>query len=606
MQKVKLGDMLCHAREQWNITKEQLSNGLCSVSSLNNYENNVRTPDSLLFHYFMMRLGQAPEHYAIMLKKEEYAYYIWKERTLKTLYDQDWNKLEHLLEEKEAVEVLCNEPIQQQYFHYLKAIIAAHRDQNERDAALHLEQAARQTIPDTADTAQLLLGTDELEILLLFFYYGTHSGYLTERQQQYVSGMLRKYMENEIRDEDEQARIYPRFVCIYLHLKGEEIPLEERLMLCRKAVTLLKKTYALYDLPEVLHFFVNALKEIHSKETIYYEKQYQALLDVYEYFEIDASFRPEVFYGRKPKMYLVHEYLKIQRQFKGMTQQEVSEGICEPENYSRMENGKRTPSRNHFHALAERLEIPWGYYRGELVTDNYKAYQLRIKAHRLISKSEWEKAEEVFQKLEQMLDMTEAVNRQYIESMRTDMQSRKGEISAEKAILQFKKELELTLKENVDEADLYYYSITELAIQANIAKGMSRCGEEKQAVIRLEKLFAQLKRSDIPFEFQWNGISFLLTTLSLVYFQDGQYEKSLEAAQYECQISMKKMQADTIPFSLDAIADDLEHMGGEHGELCDKLYRDAVYISDFFEMNVIGVKNYYEEAFCPDYKWYEE
>ena len=42
-----------------------------------------------------------------------------------------------------------------------------------------------------------------------------------------------------------------------------------------------------------------------------------------------------------------------------------------------MESGKRKPSRKNFHALAQKLDINWCYYRGELDTADLEVFELR-------------------------------------------------------------------------------------------------------------------------------------------------------------------------------------------------------------------------------------
>lgn len=52
------------------------------------------------------------------------------------------------------------------------------------------------------------------------------------------------------------------------------------------------------------------------------------------------------------------EYIKQERLKKGITQEQLCEGICEPITVSRMENGKQTPTYNRIRAFLQRLGLP--------------------------------------------------------------------------------------------------------------------------------------------------------------------------------------------------------------------------------------------------------
>ena len=60
MHKIKTGAMIYQVRVQKKISRKELSAGLCSVKTLANYDNGERTPDGLLFHCFMQRMGKIP------------------------------------------------------------------------------------------------------------------------------------------------------------------------------------------------------------------------------------------------------------------------------------------------------------------------------------------------------------------------------------------------------------------------------------------------------------------------------------------------------------------------------------------------------------------
>lgn len=89
MHKIKTGVMIYQVRVQKKISRKELCAGLCSVKALANYENRERTPDGLLFHCFMQRMGMNPGDFSVIFSLEEYRYYMWKESVFEALQKQD-------------------------------------------------------------------------------------------------------------------------------------------------------------------------------------------------------------------------------------------------------------------------------------------------------------------------------------------------------------------------------------------------------------------------------------------------------------------------------------------------------------------------------------
>ena len=221
------------------------------------------------------------------------------------------------------------------------------------------------------------LNAMELHILILFVFYGVKSQCMDAEKAYSVFHYLDEYIYDGILDINEKARIYPKLVCIGLHHLSESMSETEKKELCEKAIHLSRENKTFHDITELFCIYIPLLEKSNSEELAFYKKQYEVFCDLLQSENIDIGFRPEVFGARKPKVYMIHEYLSSKRKEKGFTQEALSEGICEPETYSRVEGGKRAPSRKKFKALAERLDITWALYRGELICDDFKAYELR-------------------------------------------------------------------------------------------------------------------------------------------------------------------------------------------------------------------------------------
>lgn len=608
MEKIRIGIMLYRIRMEKKITRKQLCGGLCQLSTMSYYENGERVPDSLLFHYFMQRLGTSPEDYAIMLNEKEYHYYLWKEKTLVALKEKKWYLLERLMGEEEALQIKCNDRIQKQYYYFLKAMLAQQKEKIADMAVKYLRLAAEQTIPDIFDIASssVLLGTTELEILIIYLFLGTRDKILKIEVAERLFMELEQYIRDGFLEMHEQAKVYPKLICIWLRLKGKTVPVKQRRIWCQKGVELLKNSGALYDIAEVLRLYVENLKETGEEKAIIFEKQYEAIKEVLEQRGEDTVFRPEIFYGRKPKLYMLHEYLCCQRMIKGITQEKISEGICEPENYSRLERGIRTPTLKNYKALAGRLGIGWGYYRGELVADNLEVYEQRREQRRAVVEERWEEDRMLLARMKQKLDMELPENRQYIEGKQNMAELQLGILTASQVYQKDKELLQLTMDADSQDAEIYCYSQTELELVAHMAMMLRIQKKHEEGIELLERTLERLRRSSIDLEFRWNGAGCVIRVLSGLYFDVGNYERSLEMAETDYRMGLETRDAGTLGWALDAIADNLEHMDEKNKSICKKLYQQAVYVNDFFgrysDSEVI--KRYYQEKFDSTEKWY--
>lgn len=151
------------------------------------------------------------------------------------------------------------------------------------------------------------------------------------------------------------------------------------------------------------------------EKLVFYRKQYENFCEIFQYAQMDIGCHPEILAGRREMLFLISEYLCSERTARGWTQQKICEDICEPETYSRIETGKHAPVKTSMYKFAEKLDIPWCYYRGEIVFSSLAAYRIYQKVRKCTNRGLRENSLYWLEKLEDMLDMTIPVNIQYVE-----------------------------------------------------------------------------------------------------------------------------------------------------------------------------------------------
>ena len=101
----------------------------------------------------------------------------------------------------------------------------------------------------------------------------------------------------------------------------------------------------------------------------------------------------------------IGKIIKSNREKLGYSQEELSFGICSTGNLSKIESGFRVPTRATFEALMERMGQPSGLYPSFLSTKDKQAYELQHDFNELYSKGDYDKAEKILNKLDDMPEL---------------------------------------------------------------------------------------------------------------------------------------------------------------------------------------------------------
>lgn len=596
--RVTTGQLLKHFRIEKEITAKEISKGICPTSVISEYENDVKIPDCLSFCFFMERMGVLPEEFAIMATDEEYEYLLWKEKILHAIEMQTWDRVHMLIEEAELKIWGCNDKLEAQFLCYVKAVCEAKAKGDYSRAVDYIKIAIQHTIDvDELETKEAIYGTTEIILLILYLYYGRLGGTLDIVEGKKLFFKLEKYILEKRRKIDDATKVYPKLVCVGMHVLSDILCCAEKRRICETAINILREYRDMYDILELLRLYIPLISD--EEEITYYTKNLEVFKSLWERAEMVSSFQPETLYFQMPKVYLISEFLYSKRKEKKLTQELLSEGICEPETYSRLETGKRKPKKNKYYALMDRLEIGWAYFRGELYTNDVEMYKMKC-MHRVATLDQrCADSLDILCEMERGLDMTHPINIQYIKANQIRMKYRLQELSTEETYCMLSELLKLTKKLDLRIKELVYYTQTEMEIVTYMAQMLREMGRRQEGIRLIENMLEQANRSKISTTKQGKGAWFAMDVLSCLYFSIAEYEKATEIEKIVFGLCMNLRDAANIPAILDAIADDLEHMGTQYSNEYQLLYRQAYYVAEFYHnMNIANLmKKYYEESF---------
>ena len=141
------------------------------------------------------------------------------------------------------------------------------------------------------------------------------------------------------------------------------------------------------------------------------------------------------------------ELLKELRLSKGLSQANLSEGICSWETLSRIEGGKRKPNKKKLHRMFQRMGMDRTRYYGYIQADDFELHE---KVREIHVRWEWgdsQGAMMLTEELEEKLDMTVPVNRQFIETHKMIFAVRQGQLAGEEAVREAERILCYTMRD---------------------------------------------------------------------------------------------------------------------------------------------------------------
>lgn len=530
---------LTKEREKQGISQERLCRGLCAVSALSRYENGERIPDRLLMNVLIQRLGKSSEQLTTMISCQEYAYFEWKRKVKEALKKQNISLAQELLQKKEALNGTVNAALQEQFYRYIQGILKG----TCADIS-DLEEAIRLTHPEFSGKIEEedLFSIQELNLLL---FYAKCKMQKEAEQGRELLEVLLQYIQEHITDIQAKNQIFPRAVSIYCQeVKGNQFS-EKRYLLCKEALENNVKDQSFEYALSILEDLEKDSRCL-GKDADCYQVWKNALKAVYQETEIETTWM-EWGIEIPENLFLIPEILLSARVEKGFSQEEASEGICTPETYSRIETGKRSPSLKNLEALEQRLEIKQGYLIGEVWTNAFSVLELTQKLRMAVSNLDLETWEECQKKLEEKLDLSKKINRQYVEGYRTCLEYQQGKISEAEWISRHKKTLSYTFAfeermEAYPTGMRQRFTDQEAVLLQQIALAEKIRGEKEKAVEIWKLLLQDYGNSEVRMENHFKEVMLIWSNLANTLSDVGKTKEGIALADQGIRMVLEKGQ----------------------------------------------------------------
>ena len=554
-----MGRLIAGARKKKNISLEELSQGVMSAEDLNFIEKDDEYADKTTWDFLLGRLGISPLIYECYVEQEEYDLFkarkemreisnqimsngLMSNERLRSKNTAQLKLLADQLEKRsQRYDALLNNvknitaAIHQIFLANMKGyvILAKQRGQLCKADALKLHMESEWKRIYSSDAVswiqkphKVLMAVYEQEMLFLLAQGYEENGE-SEKAIQILTWLWQQRKKGG--DPEENTRVLS-FAAWKLAALEWNINRQEKAMeICQEAIDRSIQAESFRGLLPLL------------KQRLFFEKQLKCSQEEWDEQEKTIGMIDELFAEFQVNPYglfvlttfenarIADEIIRIRRKEQNLTQTKLSEGILEPESYSRFECGKRKLRWKKKKKLLERLGE-----RGNKVSlllestdpDVVEEYQ-RIQDSSYRKK--YDLLKEKIYDLKGKLDKTSKINRQFILHMQNNIDVRFFQILERK---QIKMKRQKEIKETASKFDTvsiqeHGWSRTEIAIIKNIANAYRDDKKVEIAISILRKAIESFDKETIGQENACLGKQLLWETLATYLGDVEKYEEAI-------------------------------------------------------------------------------
>lgn len=559
-----MGYILETERKKAGLSLKELARGYNSPSKLCRIEMEEQQMDVFLLECLWGRLGKSTDYLECILGEEDYQLYELRYQIEEALKEKNWETAEKkiLLYEQQA----GNKKIHHRQFIHRSWGILYYEQGEKIRTGQEIEKALRCSMPEfpAEQIWEFPMNVGEMELLIL--YQRTEE----RMEESEKSTWLRKLLDKVSKEyeREEQCRIFPKLV---LEIQQCDWPEKEKKNYVKEAFSMLRERGAFLNLLEIMKYYLKENKE----EDI--QKGYNYLRELC--LTYGEGERNEVWHHYSEwELYLDYELLQKSRMQKGLSQEEVSEEICNRETLSRIENKRQAVTEKSFARLAGRLGKRQEKYSTFITADSYELSKKERKIGWLLMYHRGKEAERLFVEIEKnKLEDTEE-NRQYLLMERTLIDECFGKISQIEKMQRMQEALRCTMsEEEIQQLEKSFLTRQETIILNNLACTSYEMGKKEKAIDILKQLRKNYKNSGIRSCYHFKALFPVLGNLASYLEEAGSYEEALEVCEEGIRLALESSKGHILQRFLTTKACVLEDIGKKEESI--QLLRRAYYIS---------------------------
>jgi len=446
-----IGSLVKEARESKGISQIALCKGLCSRAMLVRLEQGVNNPEKILVDAFFQRLGLSINKFGMVYVKNEYESFELRRVIINAILDGDveWAGKQIILYERNYEQTSCKK-LHKQFIDIAKIIMEkVSNKKHDNEIEEMIRKVLCLTCPDfhEEEIMSYLLYDKEITLILLLAENFHHQGRKEEAIRLYF--LLLRYMDNNVSDEEELVRLYPKTALLLSEILLEEERYEE-LHICRHAIQILKENHKICFLEELLSISLAGWEAEGSTRYLENREYYQTAINgLKELQENETDRKRDKLLLSEPvsQGWLIGDQISSLRKICGLSQEDL--GICDPASISRIERGRK-PTDNHYLEIMEKIGRVGMLYYPFILSEKYALHVARGNFTRYIARKDYTNADKVLLSLEAGLDKSEPINQQYLLRSRALVDNGKGLLSREAMLDKIMDAIRITAPVNVE------------------------------------------------------------------------------------------------------------------------------------------------------------
>ena len=559
-----MGRLIAGARKKKNISLEELSQGVMSAEDLNFIEKDDEYADKTTWDFLLGRLGISPLIYECYVEQEEYD--LFKARKeMREISNQimsntimgnenisssimrceDTAQLKLLADQLEKrcqrYAALLNNvknitaAIHQIFLANMKGYVILAKQRGELCKAdalkLHMESEWKRIYSSDAVSwiqkpHKVLLAVYEQEMLFLLA-----QGYEESGESEKAIQILTWLWEQRKRggDPEENTRVLSLVAWKLAELEWRRKRQEKAMEICQEAIDRSIQAESFRGLLPLL------------KQRLFFEKQLKWNQEEWDEQEKTIGMIDELFAEFHENPYglfvlttfenarIADEIIKIRRKEQNLTQTKLSEGILEPESYSRFERGKRRVRWAKKKKLLERLGERGNKVTLLLESDDPDVVEEYQRVMDCSYREKYDLMKEKVYRLGGMLDKKSKINRQFLLCIKDNLDIRFFQVfDSNKIKSKRQKTIVLTVPQYSEVCiSKHCWSRTETALIKGIANDYRELGEPKIAISILRKGIKSFDKETIGQENACLGKQLLWETLATYLGDVEKYEEAI-------------------------------------------------------------------------------
>ncbi len=588
----EIGRTIQILRRNFRKSREEIALGLCSTSVLQRLEAGERFADKKLIDALIQRLGKSSDKFEFILGKVEYEINQKRMAIDHAFEMEDYDRCRELLKKFEE-ECKKEDTLNWQYIEKMKFLLRDLEYKTIEQAEVLILKMICRTSPNFCieKMEERLLCTEECRLIYLLAL--TEIEYKSFYSAMKILEKLSVYLEKHFSDVEERIKLYPQIAYSLAQCYDYYEKYTEEMQIAGKAIDLLEENGRIYLLAELLTYYKNGFlgeKKWHHLDLTEEEKEKKKELE--NQIEVLKQIQKEYGNSSKIKMntifhnyggqevHLIHEVLTSKRKIKGLTQEQLSNGICEPETLSRLLSGKQMPNQNTYRMLAKSLELDTERCRPYLSVEDYEVYEKQRTLGTYLQRREYALAEELFQEIEKQLPQNIAKNRQFCLSMYGIIENRLGRMTWEERLQCLEESIKCTIPD-YEKISLAQWTLCrqEVILLNSIANTYARMGDVNRALQILSDIINFYENSEVDILNHIETITMTIYNYTEWMGNCGKYAETIELYEKAIRMNVRVGRGKGLGGLLYGKAWNLKRINSGNIKACQKYCRQAYYLA---------------------------